>query len=462
MSQTVTEVLRAQQAANDKPRQLTVQTIHISSVLQRDKMDPVESPFTLNDHTSRGGMVEKEAIESISNIEMVFREKLLEQNSVEENLREAFRYKLGLVRLIGDPAQSNSTEVRILQNLQFLLQHEPKFKTTVDKHWILNRISNEDFLEQTKRILNVHNQTFSVLPFDIGEYDSLLDQSDDARKKMLKNDDKSSQSRTNQKQRSYLDESFGPKFVYLTNQNNARNFALSLYNGKQKENHKFEIDYILPWDGDCFLSQSAHDSLQRDLKRHNDEQQQRIAKARNILRKEVRADDDLNNEEGLDDDFVDNELSNLIESRGLETLLNAPIKYFHTPVEKFEQSPAEFKPIQYENDLQLVFHRTAKARFDSASPSMTWMLKKLKIRGPWDIGNPIRPVQKDFNFHQFSILSSSNNGESSDEEKLSLSRNDDTGSPAVGWVTRLFSSHLTPQPEETPFQQTRAIQQIKF
>ncbi len=443
MSDVMTKVLIAQQAAIDQPRQRTVQTIQISqypthsSTLGNDELKAIETLNNLGGH----GTTEKETVATFSNVEMVFRQKLLEQNLVEKDLQKEFPYKLGLVRLIGNPIQGNHNAVHTLQNLEFLLRHEPKFKATVHKHWILNRISDDDFLNQTKRILQAHNQTFSMLPFDVEEHKFMMYQSNKARNEMLENSFGNGD-QPDQKRRLYPDESFRAKYIYLTNQNSARNFALSLYRKTRKEKLPFEIDYILPWDGDCFLSQSAHDSLQRDLKRHNDEQQMRIARARIILTKETRADDAFNIDEGLDDDFVDSEISNLIETRSLEKLINTPIKYFYTPIEKFEQSAEDFKPIQNENDLQLIFHRTAKARFDCTSPSMVWMLKKLKIRGPWDIGNPLRPIQKDYNFHQFSITSSSS-GEKSKEEPLSMFENFDIGSPAVGWVTRLFSSEST-------------------
>ncbi len=448
MSKVLTEVLIAQQAASDQPRQLTVQTIQISqyqthsSKLGNDELKAIETLSNFGGHT----ITEKKTVATFSNVEMVFRQKLLEQNLVEKDLLKDFPYKLGLVRLIGNPIQENHNIAHTLQNLEFLLQHEPKFKATVHKYWILNRISDDDFLNQAKRILRAHNQSFSVLPFEVEEYKSMMNQSEEARNQILENSFGNGD-QTNQKRRLYPDEPFRAKYIYLTNQNSARNFALSLYNKKQKEKLAFEIEYILPWDGDCFLSQSAHDSLQRDLKRHNDEQQMRIARARTIITKETRADDAFDINEGLDDDFVDSEIGNLIETRSLEKLINTPIKYFYTPIEKFEQSAEDFKPIQNENDLQLIFHRTAKARFDCTSPSMVWMLKKLKIRGPWDIGNPVRPIQKDFNFHQFSITSSSSGG-TSEEESLSMFQNEDIGSPAVGWVTRLFSSESTLQDHE--------------
>ena len=131
-----------------------------------------------------------------------------------------------------------------------------------------------------------------------------------------------------------------------------------------------------------------------------------------MFTREMRGDDDVPDSFEMNDDFVDFEIGNLMETDSLKKLIKSPIKYFYTPVKKFGESKEESifnrlekesKPLNNEEVLQLVLHRTAKARFDGRSRSQVWMLKKLKIKGVWDDTNPFRPTQKDYNFHQFSV-----------------------------------------------------------
>ena len=444
------------QSAINQPRMLTTQTIRNSSPTQSQNLPSTN----VNEE-------ENQDETSSANIESSHERQASEENHAAEDLIDRqFRYKLGLVRLIGNPIAPKQDENQTLRNLEFLLENEPKFDTTVDKHWILNRIADDDYKRQIKRILRLHNQSFSVLPFDIQEYDSKPYRYTEASKKILRDDwkdrevdllrsrsfwkgdgDEASRKEMNRKRKEYFDEVYKEKYLYVTNQNNARNYALGLYHGKTKKKTEFEIDYVLPWDGDCFLSQSAHDSLHRDLERHNDEQQQRITDARIRFRREMRADDDVSDsfDIDIDDDFVDYEISNMIGADSMQRLINAPIKYFYTPVEQFVDiddapiDPSEKKSnhLQNEEDLQLILHRSGKATFDRKSSSMVWMLKKLKIKGTWNQGIQIRPEQKDYNFFPLSFGEDSNEGATDFESSFLLFKNEDVESPAVGWVSRL-------------------------
>lgn len=455
----VEEQMHIDKPTSGHPENATSRTVRLSSpVIER------------HDTTTTVG--ENQHGTPVADISIPYRRNLsLQNNTVETVPHQNYRYRLGLVRTLGNPIPPRHNENQTLTNLEFLLEHEPAFETTVDKHWILNRIANDEFLEQLKRTLRLHNQTFSVVSFDIRAYDSKPYRYEKASKKILGKDwrnrgvdllrsrsywegggDEDSKRENERKRIPYLEELYKDKTLYVLNENNARNLAMELYSGNKKKETKFLVDYILPWDGDCFLSQEAHDSLHRDLERHNDEQQERIAAARRKLRKEMRADDD--DTDGFDtDDFIDNEISYLMNAISLPKFLNAPINYFYTPIERLSEGNEvvinrlenEFDTNQSKRMLtkeqpQLVLHRTAKTRFDGNGINMDYILGKLKIKGPWnEANNKTYSTPRDYNYHPYMMEDEEIVSSSGNDGSLSSFKKDDFATPAVGWATGLVS-----------------------
>jgi len=323
-----------------------------------------------------------------------------------------YRYKLGLVRSLGNALPPRHDSNQTLRNLEFLLRHEPAFENSVHKHWILNRIVDDTLLQQLENLFREYKQSITILPFKIKEYESTpylyqkanekvlgstnwRNNADLIRKQSFWEDKDKAKSR-----REYLDVLYNSKNLYVTNQNNARNFGIDYY---AATNNYIDVDYILSWDGNCFLTQAGHDLLHQELEHHNDEQKQHFPVATVAQ----------------------------TNRRTTEIDYHAPIKYFYTPMDRItDKNEALLDPNTYRPTLkeepQIVMHRTAIARFD---PSLRYgfknkvdLLQKLQIKGSWNKPNTTYPRPKDYNLHQ---------------NKSSLGVVETT--PSVGWVTRLFS-----------------------
>ncbi|KAG7339483.1 alginate lyase-domain containing protein [Nitzschia inconspicua] len=317
------------------------------------------------------------------------------------NYSESYYYKLGLVRAIGNALPPRHDANQTLRNLEFILKYEPDFEQ-VHKHWVFNRIVDQDLLERLLKMLQRYNQTsYTIIPFVLEEYAKKqyefleghwLDELDMIHNKTFFTDDW----RDNERAR-YYDIIQDRKNLYVTNQNNARNFAMEWYmlpNGTVPD-----VDYVLPWDGNCFLTQAAFVKLQHDLIRWNSDP---IAAYKRASHGE----------------FWSN------ANPKIRSLSKEPIKYFYTPMDRLLVGNEVLLDPNYiprlDEEPQIIFHRTAVGRFDPTlrygKKNKVEMLIRLGIKGPWDVyANDLEDVRD----NAFS---------------------DWIGPPPpAGWVSRLFS-----------------------
>jgi len=308
-------------------------------------------------------------------------------------------YRLGLVRTIGNALPPRHDANQTLRNLEFILKHEPSF-SYVHKHWILNRIVDANLLERLLNLLHQYNHSsFTILPFELEEYATARYQFPNYAKAQYKF--KKGIAWAEEKNRAWTDRGGGryseaiqnDKNLYVTNQNNARNIAIDWYveqNQQDDENaasNLTKVDYILPWDGNCYLTQAAYDQIQHDLIRWNTMARQNLSNSTSII---------TNNQ-------TDSE----------------PIKYFYTPMHRLTDSnEALLDPNYTPNALsepQVILHHSAHGRFDPTlrygNRNKVKMLRQLRVEGyvGGRYGDP--PPQFD----------------------------DWTITPSAGWVSRLFS-----------------------
>jgi Alginate lyase/Exostosin family len=305
-------------------------------------------------------------------------------------------YKIGLVRAIGNALPPRHDANQTLRNLEFILKYEPDFER-VHKHWVFNRIVDQGLLQKLLGLLEQYNQTsYTVIPFVLQDYAKTQyefrkghswDELDMIHNKTFFTDgeyydvDRSA----------YYDKIHDPKNLYVTNQNNARNIAMDWY---MAPNATVEVDYVLPWDGNCFVTKAALIKLQQDLIRWNEDPVAAYNKSSN----------------GAFD--IDSSTSRLLKE---------PIKYFYTPMDRLLVGneillDPNYKPTLKE-EPQLIFHRSAIGRFDPklryGKKNKVQMLLKLRIKGSWD------------DYHN---------------KKPPTPFRDWVGPPpAAGWVSRLFS-----------------------
>ena len=156
-----------------------------------------------------------------------------------------------LYRILGNDLTPLHSEQQTLDNLEFILKNEDAFEGC-RKVWILNRIANEKKLQRLIEMIEKYQQDYISVPFDWNEYQKVDFNFD------LPPVPNILTSRSHRKTKSYhmvrykcaiLDH----KNRYAINNNGARNVALR--DGKQK------AQWILPWDGNCFLTSAAWNSL---------------------------------------------------------------------------------------------------------------------------------------------------------------------------------------------------------
>jgi hypothetical protein len=164
-----------------------------------------------------------------------------------------------VVRAIGNPLSSTNSLNKTLRILEYILENEPSFPNTT-RHWFLNRITDAKVEKAVIQRLKSCNETYTIIPFSLREYDSIL---------YSFNSKDSIHSRhyiklsTEEKAATLVEQSVQHnKIRYVTNINGARN-AMLRYG---KENSAAE--FILPWDGHCFLTQEAWNAIQLSMQKY--------------------------------------------------------------------------------------------------------------------------------------------------------------------------------------------------
>ncbi|KAL0080645.1 alginate lyase-domain-containing protein [Phycomyces blakesleeanus] len=173
------------------------------------------------------------------------------------------RDQIILYRIIGNDLPPRHKEGQTLSNLRFILEHEPTFPNT-RKLFILNRIADPTNEEMIIQLLSSHQMDYVRLPFDPAEYESLdfrledFPETDFLHSDWYRRFSKVSKLRT-------LDYTYHDKNVYAMNNNGGRNAALQ--HGRALPN----VRWIMPFDGNCFLSKSGFEEISSQLERYGEE-----------------------------------------------------------------------------------------------------------------------------------------------------------------------------------------------
>lgn len=160
-----------------------------------------------------------------------------------------------LYRIIGNDLHPRHKRGQAIENLQFILEHEPALEGC-EKRFVLNRILDAAQEREIAGLLERAGFEYVRIPFDPGEYARVgfdtdvlpdpgflsgerFDALDDAGRGRL------------------LAALYRHKNNYVMNNNGARNAALQDGRGRAK--------WILPWDGNCFLTGEAWEAIRRDV-----------------------------------------------------------------------------------------------------------------------------------------------------------------------------------------------------
>jgi glycosyltransferase involved in cell wall biosynthesis/GR25 family glycosyltransferase involved in LPS biosynthesis len=170
------------------------------------------------------------------------------QNNSQKNL-----HKVCLIRIIGNDLPVLHSDTQGIDNLKFILENEPEFPG-VDKVFLLNRIVSNIKKDELKSLLKRYGRLFFEQMFKKDEYVQIPFYEDDLptdehwRNKKLTKWERACWEVSRRKLRN----------AYLMNNNGARNYALEY--GK-----KNGYGWILPWDGNCFVSLEQCRQLQASM-----------------------------------------------------------------------------------------------------------------------------------------------------------------------------------------------------
>lgn len=235
-----------------------------------------------------------------------------------------------LYRIIGNDLEPRHSDGQSIQNVKFILENEPEFKDC-RKKWVLNRIFDPVIEQQIIALLESFEQDYTRIPFDFEDYAavpfdvSLMPSPDYLQSPKFEYLDPDSRIRA-------VVQSYRKKNNYVMHNNGARNFALRA--GKQ------EAKWVLPWDGNCFLTAEAWQELREAVIR------------------------------------------------------NRHLQYFSVPMARFGSNAdlmAQTSRPEAKEEPQLLFRYDSAEEFDAEHPygrrPKVELLARLGIPGPWDVGH---------------------------------------------------------------------------
>ncbi|KAI9316056.1 alginate lyase-domain-containing protein [Dichotomocladium elegans] len=170
------------------------------------------------------------------------------------------RDQLLLYRIIGNDLPPRHKQGQTLSNLHFILEHEPVFPNT-RKIFLLNRISDPVSESAIIDLLERYHAEYLRIPFVEEEYKQIDFRLEEfSEPDFLHSDDyrrfsKVAKLRT-------LDFTYHDKNLYAMNNNGGRNRAIQ--HGKSMPNTR----WIMPFDGNCYLSQNAFNEIKAQLDRY--------------------------------------------------------------------------------------------------------------------------------------------------------------------------------------------------
>lgn len=161
------------------------------------------------------------------------------------------RKLIALYRILGNEMPQRHKLEQTFENLQFILDYEATPDDCL-KIFVLNRLINRTFESALEKMLIRANVEYIRIPYREEEYQRIpLDLNCLPNESFLLSDKFSK--RANHDRRTILYNVYRRKSNYVMNNNGARNFALR--DGKRR------AYWVLPWDGNCFVTASGWNEL---------------------------------------------------------------------------------------------------------------------------------------------------------------------------------------------------------
>ena len=163
-----------------------------------------------------------------------------------------------LYRILGNDLPPRHKQGQVLENLRFILDREAPL-SNCQKRWVVNRIVNPQQEQAIIQLLEERGQTYIHIPFVEWEY-AQVDFNYQGFPDRDYLNSKEFQELTPSQQKRAIDHLYHNKNIYTMNNNGSRNLAL-------KEG-KTIAKWVLPWDGNCFLTQTAWQEIVDGIKRY--------------------------------------------------------------------------------------------------------------------------------------------------------------------------------------------------
>uniref|UniRef100_A0A8J9S266 Alginate lyase domain-containing protein n=1 Tax=Phaeodactylum tricornutum TaxID=2850 RepID=A0A8J9S266_PHATR len=266
-------------------------------------------------------------------LESITRSKQASGQTTSSLSNGSYTRSMVVVRAIGNPLSSTNSSNKPLRFLEYILENEPAFPNTT-RHWFLNRITDAQVEKAIVQRLKSSNETYTIIPFSLREYDNVLYSFDSKDTIHSKHYIKRS---AEEKAATFVEETVQQsKIRYVANINGARN-AMLRYGKKNSA-----AEYILPWDGHCFLTREAWDAIQFSMQKYPE------------------------------------------------------AKYFTSPIRLHEGSI----DANVTEEPQIAFHRTALAQYNEylrfGRRDKAELLTRIGVKGQWDEGIPWEDWELDF------------------------------------------------------------------
>ncbi|EEE35562.1 conserved hypothetical protein [Rhodobacteraceae bacterium KLH11] len=173
---------------------------------------------------------------------------------------DAMPDSFALCRVIGNDLVPRHKAGQSLENVSFILEHEPEFENCT-KLWVLNRIFDADTEAKLIALLEAHDQPYRRIPFDadtlqktgfnFDPFDAPMVFADGS----LEKEDEDMRARV-------VAQAYRARNAYVMNNNGARNVALEFCLEHAK--------WALPFDGNCYFTQAAWAAFRDDVLAHRD------------------------------------------------------------------------------------------------------------------------------------------------------------------------------------------------
>jgi hypothetical protein len=238
-----------------------------------------------------------------------------------------------LIRALGNALPPRHSTQQTLENLDFILAHEESFPNTT-RHWFVNRFVDPEVERLVLDRLQKANESYTVIPFDLQVYDKIEYAYDRIPKDQIHLPPETIEGEGLTEKEILLTEEQiqHDKILYVININGVRNAMLD-YGRKHSS-----AEYILPWDGNCFMTRKAWSSIQSSL--------------------------------------AENPLA----------------RYFTTPMDRLQEPNEALLSDMYVpnavEEPQIIFHRSARSEFNEklryGRRNKVELLLRLGVSGPWD------------------------------------------------------------------------------